>query len=150
MSDRGSQKIIAQVALLSALGLAACSQAPEAPPPAPAASAKPASQAREATPAGGVQKGEASFYHDKFHGRTMANGEAFSQQSDSAASKTLPLGTKAQVKNLENGRTAVVTIEDRGPYVGGRVVDVSKSTAQKLDMVDDGTAPVEVRPLNNR
>lgn len=77
----------------------------------------------------------------------MANGETFDQQSDSAASKTLPLGSKAEVRNLENGRTAVVTIEDRGPFVSGRVIDVSKKTAERLDMVDDGTAPVEVRPL---
>ena len=78
----------------------------------------------------------------------MANGETFDQQSDSAASKTLPLGTKAQVRNLENGRTAVVTIEDRGPFVSGRVIDVSKQTAAHLDMTEDGTAPVEVRPLS--
>lgn len=92
-------------------------------------------------------RGEASFYHDRFHGREMANGETFRQESDSAASRTLPLGTRAQVRNLENGRTAEVTIEDRGPYARGRVIDLSKSTARKLDMMQDGTAPVEVRPL---
>lgn len=92
-------------------------------------------------------RGEASFYHDRFHGREMANGETFRQESDSAASRTLPLGTRAQVRNLENGRTAEVTIEDRGPYARGRVIDLSKSTARKLDMMEDGTAPVEVRPL---
>ncbi|PHK96212.1 septal ring lytic transglycosylase RlpA family lipoprotein [Pseudoroseomonas rhizosphaerae] len=92
-------------------------------------------------------RGEASFYHDRFHGREMANGETFRQNSDSAASRTLPLGTRAQVRNLENGRTAEVTIEDRGPYAKGRVIDLSKSTARKLDMMEDGTAPVEVRPL---
>lgn len=92
-------------------------------------------------------RGEASFYHDRFHGQEMANGRTFRQNSDSAASKILPLGTRAEVRNLENGRTAEVTIEDRGPYVRGRVIDLSKSTARKLDMTEDGTAPVEVRPI---
>jgi len=94
-----------------------------------------------------THRGEASYYHDRFHGREMANGETFRQGSDSAASRTLPLGTRAQVKNLENGRTAEVTIEDRGPYARGRVIDLSKNTARQLDMMEDGTAPVEVRPL---
>lgn len=93
------------------------------------------------------QRGEASFYHDRFHGREMANGETFRQNSDSAASLTLPLGSRAQVRNLENGRTAEVTIEDRGPYAKGRVIDLSKGTARQLNMTEDGTAPVEVRPL---
>ncbi|MFC3123881.1 septal ring lytic transglycosylase RlpA family protein [Pseudoroseomonas globiformis] len=124
--------------------LAGCAETPPPPPAAPVA-AKPAP--RPVSAGGPAQRGEASFYHDKFDGRTMANGETFDQDSDSAASKTLPLGTKARVTNLENGKSAVVTIEDRGPFVDGRVVDVSKSTAHKLDMVNDGTAPVEVRPL---
>ncbi|KAA2215278.1 septal ring lytic transglycosylase RlpA family protein [Pseudoroseomonas oryzae] len=138
---------MAMLILAAPLALTACAGAAE-PPPAQGASRTGPEPARPAQ-GGPAQRGEASFYHDKFHGRTMANGETFDQNSDSAASKTLPLGTKAQVKNLENGRTATVTIEDRGPFVDGRVVDVSKSTARKLDMVEDGTAPVEVRPLRN-
>ncbi|HWX46826.1 MAG TPA: septal ring lytic transglycosylase RlpA family protein [Roseomonas sp.] len=123
--------------------LAAAGCAPSAPPAQQAGPVAPESKNT------GVQKGEASFYADHFEGRSMANGETFSQSSDSAASKTLPLGSKAQVKNLENGRTAVVTIEDRGPHVAGRVIDVSKQTAKRLDMVEDGTAKVEVKPLSS-
>ncbi|MXP65450.1 septal ring lytic transglycosylase RlpA family protein [Roseomonas sp. M0104] len=120
---------------------------PEPPRPAVSDAGPPPGSAenRGARP----QKGAASFYADHFEGKTMANGETFTQSSDSAASKTLPLGTKAQVKNLENGRTAVVTIEDRGPHVPGRVIDLSKKVAERLDMVEDGTAPVEVKPLTN-
>ena len=127
--------------------LAAMGCAPSAPP-RPVAYDPPPSSPAPASTAGRTQKGEASFYADQFEGQKMANGETFNQASTSAASKTLPLGTKAQVKNLENGRTAVVTIEDRGPYVGGRVIDVSKRTAKRLDMVEDGTAKVEVVPLS--
>ncbi|MDJ0386545.1 septal ring lytic transglycosylase RlpA family protein [Roseomonas sp. E05] len=137
----------AAIPTLLLLAMVGC--APGAPPPAagPALSdaggRPPAPESR----APRAQRGEASFYADHFEGRTMANGESFAQSSDSAASKTLPLGTKAEVKNLENGRTAVVTIEDRGPHVGGRVIDVSKQTAKRLEMVEDGTARVEVKPL---
>ncbi|MBW8269531.1 septal ring lytic transglycosylase RlpA family protein [Caldovatus sp. SYSU G05006] len=93
------------------------------------------------------QRGEASYYHPRFAGRPMANGEPFDTGSDSAAHRTLPLGTRATVTNLENGRTAEVTIEDRGPYVRGRIIDVSPATAEELGMRRSGTAPVEVRPL---
>ena len=68
-------------------------------------------------------------------------------QSNVAASKTLPLGTKARVTNLENGSSDVVEIKDRGPYAKDRIVDVSPQTADKLGLKKDGTAPVEVKPL---
>jgi len=133
---------VAPLSGLLMLAAAGCApSAPSTPPPQQAGPVAPESRNT------GVQKGEASFYADQFEGRSMANGETFSQNSDSAASKTLPLGSKAQVKNLENGRTAVVTIEDRGPHVAGRVIDVSKQTAKRLGMVEDGTAKVEVKPL---
>jgi rare lipoprotein A len=77
----------------------------------------------------------------------MANGERFSNRSNSAASRTLPLGTTARVKNLETGRTASVKVEDRGPYARGRILDVSPRTAQELGMVREGTAPVEIAPV---
>lgn len=92
--------------------------------------------------------GEASFYGRRFHGRTMANGEPMDPQGDNAASKTLPLGTRARVTNLENGRSAVVTIEDRGPYVPGRIIDVSPATAERLGIErEEGVAPVAVTPI---
>ncbi len=96
---------------------------------------------------GRIQRGEASYYHPRFHGRTMANGEPFDARSNSAASRTLPLGTTALVRNLETGQTATVEIEDRGPYARGRVLDVSPRTAEVLGMKQDGTAPVEIAPL---
>ena len=94
-----------------------------------------------------AQRGEASYYHSRFEGRRMANGERFDGTSDSAAHRTLPFGTRAEVRNLETGKTAVVTIEDRGPFVRGRVIDVSPRTARELGMLEDGIAPVEVRPI---
>ena len=92
--------------------------------------------------------GIASFYAAKFAGRTMADGTPMRPQGDNAASKTLPLGTKALVTNLETGRTAVVTIRDRGPYVRGRIVDLSPSTARKIGIDRrQGLARVEVVPI---
>jgi rare lipoprotein A len=98
-------------------------------------------------PAGPTQHGKASYYASRFAGRRMANGERFDPNSNSAAHKTLPLGTVARVTNLENGRSAVVRVEDRGPHVRGRVIDVSPRTARRLDMKEDGTARVAVTPL---
>ncbi|WP_235925079.1 septal ring lytic transglycosylase RlpA family protein [Roseomonas harenae] len=95
-----------------------------------------------------AQRGRASFYSSRFHGRRMANGKRFNRRSNSAASRTLPLGTQARVRNLENGRTAVVVIQDRGPHVRSRVLDVSPETATKLGMREQGTAMVEITPLS--
>lgn len=93
------------------------------------------------------QRGKASYYAPKFNGKKMANGARFNPNSNSAAHKTLPLGTTARVTNLENGKTAEVKIDDRGPYHGGRVIDVSPKVAEKLDMKKEGTAPVVVQPV---
>ena len=79
----------------------------------------------------------------------MADGNRMDPRDDNAASKTLPLGTTARVTNLETGRSAVVTIQDRGPYVTGRIVDLSPATAREIGLSrDDGVAPVEVTPLS--
>ncbi len=75
--------------------------------------------------------GKASFYAPKFAGRKMANGNRMDPHSNNAASKTLPLGTTAKVTNLETGKSAVVIIQDRGPYVPGRIVDLSPATAKR-------------------
>jgi rare lipoprotein A len=96
---------------------------------------------------GRVQRGEASYYHPRLERRPMANGERFDAASNSAASKTLPLGTTARVTNLETGRSATVEVEDRGPYARGRILDVSPRTAEELGMRRDGTARVEVAPI---
>lgn len=95
------------------------------------------------------QVGKASIYASKFNNRKMANGERMDPADDNAASKTLPLGTRARVKNLETGKSAVVTIEDRGPYVNGRIVDLSPATAGQIGLSkEQGIAQVEVTPLS--
>jgi rare lipoprotein A len=96
---------------------------------------------------GRVQQGEASYYHPKLEGRPMANGEPFDPSSNSAASRTLPLGTTARVTNTETGRSATVEVEDRGPFARGRMLDVSPRTAEELGMKRDGTAGVEIAPI---
>ena len=94
------------------------------------------------------QVGKASIYAKHFAGKKMANGERMDPADDNAASKTLPLGTKARVTNLENGRSAVVTIEDRGPHVPGRIVDLSPATAGQIGLTHkQGLADVEVVPI---
>lgn len=93
------------------------------------------------------QRGTASYYAPRFNGRRMANGRRFDARSNSAAHRTLPLGTTARVTNLDNGRTAEVKVEDRGPYARNRVIDLSPRTAQDLGMREQGTAPVEVKPV---
>ena len=94
-----------------------------------------------------AQEGEASYYGSEFNGRPMANGERFSPGSNSAAHRSLPLGTTAQVTNLENGRSATVKVEDRGPYARNRVIDVSPRVAEELGMRRAGRAPVRVTPV---
>jgi len=97
---------------------------------------------------GSKRRGKASFYAQKFSGRKMADGTAMQPQSNNAASKTLPLGTTAKVTNLETGRSAVVTIRDRGPYIRGRIVDLSPSTAKEIGIDHNkGVAKVEVAPI---
>ena len=93
------------------------------------------------------QRGTASYYAQRFNGRRMANGKRFDARSNSAAHRTLPLGTTARVTNLENGRSVEVKVEDRGPYARGRVIDLSPRTAQDLGMKEQGTAQVMVTPI---
>jgi rare lipoprotein A len=92
--------------------------------------------------------GKASFYAPMFAGRKMADGTQMDPQDDNAASRTLPLGTTAKVTNLETGKSAFVTIQDRGPYVDGRIVDLSPSTARQIGISHrQGIARVEVSPV---
>ena len=77
----------------------------------------------------------------------MADGNRFNPNSNVAASKSLPLGTTAKVTNLKNGKSAVVKVQDRGPYIDGRVVDVTPKVADQLDMKKAGVTPVEVAPI---
>lgn len=91
-----------------------------------------------------VQKGTASFYDEKFEGKPTASGEPFRPDALTAASPDLPLGTKATVTNEKTGKSVDVHINDRGPYVDGRIIDLSKRAAEHLDMKKDGVAPVRV------
>ncbi len=92
--------------------------------------------------------GKASFYAKQFSGKTMADGAPMDPQGDNAASRTLPLGTTAKVTNVATGKTAIVTIEDRGPYVDGRLVDLSPGTAAKIGITPrQGIAKVVVAPI---
>jgi len=96
---------------------------------------------------GRVQRGRASYYAHHFDNRKMANGHRFNPNSDVAASKTLPFGTTAKVTNLKNGRSALVTVEDRGPHIRGRVVDLTPKVANQLKMKKVGVTPVVVAPV---
>jgi len=91
------------------------------------------------------QRGIASYYGEDFHGRRTASGEIYDMNGISAAHKTLPFSTLVEVKNLENGRKITVRVNDRGPFVQGRIIDLSVGAAKALDMYETGTAMVEIR-----
>lgn len=93
---------------------------------------------------GWTQVGEASWYGDDFHGKATASGETFDMHKLTAAHRTLPLGTWIEVTNLENGRQAELRVNDRGPFVRGRILDVSRAAARKLGFLVDGTARVRI------
>ncbi len=93
----------------------------------------------------GVQEGIASWYGSDFNGKPTASGETYDMYAMTAAHKTLPLGTTLEVTNLENGRRVNVVVNDRGPFVPGRIIDLSYSGAKALDIVGPGTARVRLR-----
>ena len=90
------------------------------------------------------QVGTASYYGKKFHGRKTANGEVFNMYKLTAAHRVLPLGTIAKVTNLANGRWVVVKVNDRGPFIEGRILDLSFGAALEIEMVQQGTAKVMI------
>ncbi|HEX5150919.1 MAG TPA: septal ring lytic transglycosylase RlpA family protein [Parafilimonas sp.] len=92
-----------------------------------------------------TETGRASYYADKFVNRPMANGKKFSQRKLTAAHKTLPFGTKVTVINLSNHKRTKVRITDRGPFVQGRIIDLSKKAAKRINMIDAGVVPVELK-----
>ena len=97
---------------------------------------------------GFVEEGVASWYGPGFHGKTTASGERFNQYALTAAHKILPLDTKVRVTNLGNGRSLIVRINDRGPFVDDRVIDLSKACAQRLGVIGSGTARVRIQSLS--
>jgi rare lipoprotein A len=117
-------------------------QAPEKAAPAPVPQAK-----EEAAPAEHpetTQVGTASWYGPGFHGQETASGETFDQHALTAAHRTLPLGTEAKVTNLETGQSVNVTINDRGPYVQGRQLDLSQAAAKQIGLTKTGVAKVKI------
>jgi rare lipoprotein A len=156
---------VAAVTLVGVIGIAASSidgaAAASAPPSHPRSpeerrlshhQMKPGRLSPEASPqldrTGRKRFGKASIYAPKFAGRKMADGTRMRPTSNNAASRTLPLGTTAKVTNLETGKAAVVTIHDRGPYVAGRIVDLSPATARDIGLDRrTGVTQVEVAPI---
>ncbi len=148
---------LAWVLLLAGPGGAAADGAEPAPPPA-------LEQATEATPDAGagtglraepparaeieqalqreIDRGKASWYGKRFHGRRTASGERFNMYALTAAHPSLPFGTRLRVRHVESGREVEVRVNDRGPHVGGRILDLSQAAAQALGMLSSGTSEV--------
>ncbi len=95
------------------------------------------------------ERGIASWYGEDFHGWLTANGETYDMEAFTAAHRTLPLGTRVLVTNIENGKQVRVRINDRGPYLYGRVLDLSLAGARELDMVDSGVAAVQLEVVGD-
>ena len=93
------------------------------------------------------QTGVASWYGKDFHGKKTSNGETYNMNAMTAAHKTLPLGVYVKVRNRDNGREAIVRVNDRGPFVKGRIIDLSYAAAKKLGVDVAGTAPVKIEAL---
>lgn len=100
-------------------------------------------------PVGFQQSGQASWYGKKFHGRPTSNQEVFDMYKLTAAHKTLPLPSYVEVTNLKNDKKVVVRVNDRGPFVGDRIIDLSYAAAKALDFVNDGIADVHIRVINS-
>ncbi len=100
--------------------------------------------------AGYYEEGIASWYGKDFHGKRTADGEIYNMYAYTAAHKTLPFNTYVRVENLKNGKETVVRINDRGPFVNGRIIDLTYSAARDLDMIGSGTAPVRITVLSDK
>jgi rare lipoprotein A len=149
--------------------LTGCATAPPQPSPTPTASVPPPAPSTQSersakgnprfyevagkryfvlpSAAGYQERGVASWYGPGFHSKQTSNGERFDMYAMTAAHKTLPLPTWVEVTNLRNGRSITVRVNDRGPFKDGRIIDLSYSAAEKLDMLREGTTFVEVRAL---
>ena len=129
---------------LETVAEAAEAAAPDvAPPPAPT----PVAPALETSSGVVIGSGVASYYADRFHGRRTANGERFDMHAMTAAHRTLPFGSKVRVINPANGKSVVVRINDRGPFHGNRVIDLSKAAATQLGLVARGHGRVQIEKI---
>ncbi len=102
---------------------------------------------RQPYAAGYVERGVASWYGEDFHGRPTSSGEIYNMYDLTAAHKLMPLGTVAKITNLENDQSVVVKINDRGPFIEGRIIDLSYSAARELGMAEKGLSRVEIKVL---
>jgi rare lipoprotein A len=147
------QTLVAAVAIVAIV--AGCAQqavAPEAPPapsaaPTPPAPTSPPPAPKAGTETGDVLRGRVSLYGADFAGKTTASGEMFDPDGLTMAHRTLPFGTRVRVTNLENQRSVVVTVNDRGPFVAGRIADLSLGAARHLGMVADGVVDAVLQVL---
>jgi len=122
---------------------------PETPATPPAATPAP-KRNRSATlpaPSGYVEEGNASWYGEPFHGRRASNGEIYDMNKLTAAHRTLPFETMVRVTNLNNNKSTVVRITDRGPFVGNRIIDLSLAAAREIELVGPGVAPIRLEVL---
>lgn len=138
-----TRKVLARMTMLAALALAGgCGHhAPPAAKPAPIHSASSGSRSKS------TQEGVASFYGKGFAGRPTASGETFDPSEMTCAHRTLPFGTWLRVTNLGNGKSVDVRVNDRGPFTGRRVLDLSEGAARHLDMIASGTAKVRIEVI---
>lgn len=171
-----ARPLLASIGLLAALSLAACLSVPVPPPSLPppepplgpqnVPDAVPHWEPRSlngnppfyevfgkryyvlSSSAGYLERGVASWYGPGFHAERTSSGERYDMYGMTAAHKTLPLPAYVRVTNLQNARSIVVRVNDRGPFVGNRIIDLSYTAAAKLDMLHDGTAMVEVRDID--
>ncbi len=97
-----------------------------------------------------TQTGRASYYHDRFVGRKTASGIIFSNDSMHCAHRSLPFGTYLEVENLRNGRIVIVKVVDRGPYISGRIIDLSREAAERLDFIHSGITRVKITATDRR
>ncbi len=125
------------LALATALWLGGC--ATQAPPTLPMPEGSEPAVVRDARV---IERGQASWYGEPFHGRRTASGEVFNMNELTAAHKTLPFGTRLRVRNLATGQDVLVRINDRGPHVRGRIIDLSRAAAAQVGLLRSGTASV--------
>ncbi|HMZ46347.1 MAG TPA: septal ring lytic transglycosylase RlpA family protein [Chitinophagaceae bacterium] len=97
-----------------------------------------------------TKTGKASFYSDKYKGKKTANGETYKPNEFTAAHKKLPFGTKVKVTNLNNNKTVTVRINDRGPFVAGRIIDLSRVAASEIGMINNGVVKVKIKYKRNK
>ncbi len=147
--------VVLLIAIITTLSINGCSTAPVAPRPHPEGLPRPYRIGQEwyqplAVVREFKERGVASWYGKDFHGKKTSSGEIYNMYGMTAAHKILPLGTYVRVKNLENNRVIDVRINDRGPFIRGRIIDLSYTAANKLEIIGPGTAAVEIVALGTR